>query len=159
MSHKIPVSAIIVADYFIDKAQKEGRPISNKKLQKLLYYSQAWHLALRNKKLFSEKIEAWVHGPAIRKIYVRFKEFGFNPITKEIDKSIIKNIPNAVKTFLDDVWSVYGKLDAPYLEALSHTEEPWLEARAGLPDYANSENEISLKTMKRFFSQKLKNVA
>ena len=62
-------SALTVADYFLYKANKEKKPITNKKLQKLVYYAQAWSLVLNNKKLFSEPIEAWVHGPAVRSLY------------------------------------------------------------------------------------------
>ena len=54
-----------VAEYFIEKAYSENDKITQKKLQKMLYYAQAWFLAFNNKKLFEEKIEAWLHGPAI----------------------------------------------------------------------------------------------
>ena len=47
------INALIVADYLIDRANKESIPITNKKLQKLLYYVQAWSIAVRNKKIFA----------------------------------------------------------------------------------------------------------
>jgi uncharacterized phage-associated protein len=74
------VKALSVADYLLYKANKESRPITNKKLQKILYYIQAWSLAVRDKKVFDDKIEAWIHGPAIREVYLNFKEFGAAPI-------------------------------------------------------------------------------
>ena len=60
---KNQIRALDVALYFIKKGVDEKNPITNKKLQKLVYYSQAWSLVLNNEKLFNEKIEAWVHGP------------------------------------------------------------------------------------------------
>ena len=151
----LKLTASSVAEYFIDKANKEGKPITNKKLQKLVYYAQAWSLVLKNKKLFDEKIEAWVHGPAIKSLYVKYKNFGFSPIKKNADTALLKTVSSVNKKLLDNIWSVYGSLDADYLEMLTHSETPWKEAREGLQSSANSENEISLKTMKSFYSQKL----
>ena len=39
------------------------------KLQKLLYYCQAWALVWDDKPLFKEKIEAWISGPVVRTLY------------------------------------------------------------------------------------------
>jgi uncharacterized phage-associated protein len=73
-------SVLDIGRYFIYLANQNHKPITNKKLQKLVYYSQAWSLVLNNKKLFNEPIEAWVHGPAVRSLYCRYKNFGFSPI-------------------------------------------------------------------------------
>jgi len=143
-----------VGRYFLYLASQEKEPITNKKLQKLVYYAQAWSLVLNNKKLFSEPIEAWVHGPAVRSLYVQYKKFGFEPIQEEIKPNTI-NVSSKTKELLDTVWNAYGKLDAGYLEMLTHSEEPWREARKGLQHYENSENKISLKSMKSYYSEKL----
>ena len=117
--------ALDVGRYFIHLANQENKPITNKKLQKLVYYSQAWSLVLNDKKLFNEPIEAWVHGPAVRSVYVEYKRFGFSPITAQVADTDVKNIGGKTKALLDNVWSVYGKLDAQYLEMLTHSEKPW----------------------------------
>lgn len=145
-----------IAEYFIWKAKKEKKPITNKKLQKLLYYAQAWSLVLHNKKSFNEKIEAWIHGPAVRNVYFAFKKFGFSPIEKQIENKVIEKIPTETKKFLDQVWGVYGKFDAGYLEYLTHSEGPWQKAREGLEPSIGSEKEISLTDMKEFYSAKIK---
>ena len=89
-----------IAEYFLWKAQGEKKAVTNKKLQKLLYYAQAWSLVLRDKKLFSNKIEAWVHGPAIREVYFEYKKFGFGPITENINDGLIAKMPVDIKKFL-----------------------------------------------------------
>ena len=150
------INANKVAKYFIWKAQGEKKAITNKKLQKLLYYAQAWSLVLNDKKLFNEKIEAWVHGPAVRDVYVEYKKFGFGPITESVPDDVVAKIPEDTKNFLDQVWSVYGKRDAAYLEYLSHSEMPWQKAREGLEPHIGSENEISLRDMREFYSSKIK---
>jgi len=144
-----------VGRYFLYLANKEGKPITNKKLQKLVYYAQAWSLVLNNKKLFSEPIEAWVHGPAVRSLYVQYKKFGFNPIQENVEETSFKSISRKTKELLDEIWKVYGKLDASYLEMLTHAERPWLEAREGLQGSESSEVEISTRTMKNYYKEKL----
>jgi uncharacterized phage-associated protein len=150
------VNALLVAEYFVDKANKEQKPLTNKKLQKLIYYAQAWSMVLRDKVLFDEKIEAWVHGPAVKSVYNKYKIYGFSLIKKTADEAALKAIPADAKTLLDSIWSVYGKFDADYLEMLTHSEIPWQEAREGLQKSDNSENEISLDSMRAFYSNKLK---
>jgi uncharacterized phage-associated protein len=146
-----------IAKYFIFKSNKENRPITNKKLQKLLYYGQAWALVLLDgKKLFNDKIEAWIHGPAIRSIYGKYKPFGFNDIVIDIDENELK-IKGKNKEILDAVWKVYGKYDANYLEILTHNELPWQKGREGLDNTDSSSNEINLKIMKEYYSKLLKN--
>lgn len=147
-------SALTVADYFLYKANKEKKPLTNKKLQKLVYYAQAWSLVLNDKKLFNEPIEAWVHGPAVRSLYCQYKNFGFSPIIKNVEESSIK-IVSKDRELLDEVWNVYGKLDPDYLEMLTHSEKPWQDARNGLQSHQSSDNEINTKTMKSFYSTKL----
>lgn len=149
------ISAISVAEYFIDKANRENKPITNKKLQKLLYYSQVWSLVLNEEKLFSERIEAWVHGPAIPIVYRKFRGFEFNPI--QLDTSGMSFVFSEKQwELLENIWSVYGKYDAEYLEALSHSELPWQEARKEISASEASNNIISLATAKKFYAGKLK---
>jgi len=155
-SAKKNFSAFDIAKFFIWKSNKEKKPITNKKLQKLLYYSQAWSMALKDKPLFNEKIEAWVHGPAIRDVYVAYKNFGFEPIIESVSEDDLIEIKNGTKKLLDEVWRVYGKYDGQYLEFLTHNEKPWQEARVGIEDLASSSNEITLDSMKIYYSNLIK---
>lgn len=148
-----PVSANLVALYFLSKAQEKGEPITNKKLQKLLYYAQAWHLVHTGKSLFEEEIQAWIHGPAIPSVYHEYKEFGYKPITTVVDEASLTTVP--AKKLLDEVWAVYGKHDAEYLELLSHSEAPWQKAREGVPEDLGCSNVIKLSDMITFYSKKL----
>ncbi len=148
------ITALDVANYFINLSAKYNREISNKKVQKLIYYAQAWTLALTGKALFSEKIEAWIHGPAIPDIYKKFKKYGFCPIKGEkinLDPSVFSSTE-----ILDEVWRVYGKYDADYLELLTHQEDPWVNARNQLEFTDSSNIVISEHSMQAFYSQKLK---
>jgi len=149
-------SALFYALYFIKKANENKEAITNKKLQKLLYYIQAWYLVFYDKPLFKDRIEAWVHGPAIRSVYQHFKLHGYQPIEIEVSEETFENkIDKDKKELLDEVWNVYGKHDAFYLERLAHNEEPWIKARNGIEIYEASDAEISLESMKNYYNKLL----
>jgi uncharacterized phage-associated protein len=155
MGKRIVVSD--VADYFLFRAKKESKKISNKKLQKLVYYAQAWTLAMTNKPLFSEKIEAWIHGPAIPSLYKKFKKYGSKPIS--LDQLSSKQPSLSSNEVLDEVWRVYGKYDANYLEILTHQEDPWLHARDEMEFEESSKAEITHESMKNYYKMKLEEIS
>jgi uncharacterized phage-associated protein len=154
--HQNTTSAFDVAKYFLWRAQNESTKLSNKKIQKLVYYAQAWHLALKDQPLFSDKIEAWIHGPAVASLYNSFKEFGRGPITISVEENDIKDIIS--QDLLDEVWNAYSKYDADYLEFLTHNEDPWIKARENREFDESSTDEISLDSMKLYYRQRLKEV-
>lgn len=143
-------TALKVAKYFIWKSQQEGKAITNKKLQKLLYYAQAWNLVIKGQPLFNDKIEAWIHGPAIWNVYQEYKKYGFSPITEEIKKTDIKKVPS--QDVLEDVWMIYGqKYDADFLEQLTHNEKPWQDAREKIESEGKINPEIDLVDMRDYY--------
>lgn len=148
--------SLLIAEYFILKNKADKKGLTNKKLQKLLYYAQAWSLVLNNKPIFDDKIEAWVHGPAIPLIYSTFKSFGFGEIDMKFDEKELSSLDEKDRKILDEIWKVYGNMDAGYLEMLTHSEGPWQDARKGLQSSESSENEISTDAMKSYYSEKLK---
>ena len=138
--------------YLSNKSDKKS--LTNKKLQKLLYYSQAWNLVLRNKSLFKEDFEAWVHGPAIPIVYKKFKNCGSCVIDVKVKEDDYKNLSGKGIEIISEVWKVYGKYDAGYLELLTHNEKPWQNARNGHLPYEASKNIISKQDMKEYYEQK-----
>ncbi len=143
-----PLNIVAIANYFLLLADNAGRKLTNKKLQKILYYAQAWNLALKGAPLFKEPIEAWIHGPAIPAIYRRYKKYGFGVIQEKGADAV----PSEHKDILDEVWRVYGKFDAEYLELLTHSEEPWILARHGLDVDEHSNMLITHESMQAFYS-------
>lgn len=128
--------------------------ISNLKLQKLLYYSQAWHLVFYDKALFDDKIEAWVHGPVVRSVFGEYKIHRWNPIPNPGKKP---DFPKEIQEHLSEVIRVYGKFDAVSLERLTHQEDPWRDARKGLAPDEPSTRVITHEAMKKFHCLRLNN--
>jgi len=132
--------------------QSSSGPISNLKLQKLLYYVQGWSLALYDKPAFVERIEAWVHGPVVPEIFYAYRHFRWNPI--ELGSETVA-IPDSEVSHVKEVLKVYGSLTATDLESLSHGETPWIVARDGYGPNEPANAVISHESMKTYFKSRL----
>ncbi len=142
-----------IADYFIWLSHETGSFISNLKLQKLVYYAQAWHLALFEKPIFEEDFEAWVHGPVIPELYRKYRVFSFKPITVKVEKPMLSKKTNE---YLDEFCKSYFGIDAFELELMTHKDSPWIEARKGLKPEQNGDRVISKDSMRDYYGKKLK---
>lgn len=145
-------TALRVSEYTIRHFNTRKQEITNLKLQKLLYYSQAWFLAIYGKPLFRERIEAWVHGPAVPPVFGEFKSYKWNSIDRLCNEA---TLPASCRAHVDEVLGVYGGFGPKQLEILTHREDPWREARAGLSEVASSHNVISHESMKRYYRKLL----
>ncbi len=140
-----PVSVMDVAKYIL---QHTG-PLSAMKLQKLVYYCQAWSLVWDERPLFAQRIEAWASGPVVPALYdVHRGRFvvGADDITG--DPSVLDD---DAKETIDSVVSYYGEQTAQWLSDLSHSEAPWVEARGETPDGERSQVEITLASMEEYY--------
>ena len=149
-----------IADWFLSRLNTEaGDTMSPLKLQKLLYYAQAWHLVFFNSKpLFNEPIQAWRHGPVVPSQYERFAGLTkYVPIPVDEYGVEIMEVTPAVENLLLDICDIYGEHQASYLEELTHSETPWIDARGDLPLYASCTREISHESMLSFYGQKIVN--
>lgn len=119
------------------------------KLQKLVYYSQAWSLVWDDRPLFDEPIEAWAAGPVVRELYnVHRGAFQVNQWT-EGDAGLLDD---TAKETIDAVLRYYGEKNAQELSDLTHREDPWKLARGGVPDGQRSDSVITLESMMEYYS-------
>ena len=133
-----------VAAYIISKS----RPIDAMKLQKLLYYSQAWSLVWDKQPLFASKIEAWANGPVIRDVFKVYQGQYKISLAKIGDKDGQKQVE---KETVDAVLKFYGHRDAFYLSELTHRERPWIDARVGLAPGELGDQEITKAAMRDYY--------
>jgi len=138
-----------VADYLLAESRDRGEVLTNLKLQKLLYYAQAWHLALYKKPLFDEDFQAWVHGPVLPSQYRRFSRNEWRPITEQVDRPHFDDAD--IEKFLNEVIDVFGTETAVSLELMTHRERPWLEARGGIPMDESSQARIDKAVMREYY--------
>ncbi len=143
-------TAARTAEFLIWHSKHHGDPISNLKLQKLLYYCQGWFLALNFQRLFSDPIEAWIRGPVVRSVWQQYKTHAWKPINAPIDRPQVSAL---VEAFLEEVIDVYGDMSAYTLESPTQRKAPWLKARGSLAPNANSSQVISVEDMFEYFSK------
>jgi uncharacterized phage-associated protein len=154
------MNAIDLAKFIL---AKKG-PMTHLKLQKLLYYAEAWHLSILGGSIVDDDFEAWMHGPVCVNVWHHFKDEK-DPLHNnleidpgECDAVIAKTevlLDPSQKELLGDVLAEYGDKSAYHLECLTHAERPWIEARQGVPPDKASNHTISKTSMKEFYSQLL----
>jgi len=133
-------SAEQIANYLLCESRERGEILSNLKLQKLLFYADAWCMALHDHELVQEEFQAWVHGPVLVSQYRRFKDFRWHPIEQEIERPVLSE---AISAYLNEVVDVFGSETAVALELMTHREPPWLQARGDLAPSEPSSARIS----------------
>lgn len=120
-----PVSVRDVAEYIL---QKQGS-MTTMKLQKLVYYAQAWSLVWDERPLFREDIQAWANGPVTPELYLVHRgQFRI----AEIPDGHPENLDDLARETIDAILDYYGSRPAHWLSELTHMEDPWLMARQGL---------------------------
>jgi len=145
-------SAIQVAECILRAAHAQGHQIDHLKLQKLLYYAQAWHLALNDVPLFESPIQAWVHGPVTPEVFHQFKSCGWNAIPAPAGECAAAEL----QTFIHEVYRAYGHLSGFQLVRLTHSEAPWKHARGALQPHEPCNEVISPEAMAKFYRAKAK---
>ncbi len=138
------VSVLDVGAYIL----KKRGPMSHMKLQKLAYYSQAWSLVWDDKKLFSNRIEAWANGPVIPELYWQYQGYFEIASPNSGDPTALDSEQAAT---VDAVLEFYGDKSAQWLSQLTHSEAPWKDARDGLPPGARSNSEITVSAMVEYY--------
>ena len=133
-----------IANWFVERANKDGKPLSIMSLLKLTYIAHGWHIEMFKRPLFGNSIEAWQYGPVIPDVYKAFRRQGV--IIKSIVESQPKLEDQHTLTFLDQVYSSYGHLSPFKLSDLTHeANSPWDIARKRYGDFGIIDNDTILQ--------------
>lgn len=141
-----------IANYFLIVAKAQGRPLTPMQVQKLTYFAHGWHLAIEDKPLIDEQVEAWAFGPVIPSLYRDFRHYGNQPIDElahyyltwfpegmtnpeASDMELRQHVPTIdekpdkaakLKPLLDRIWEVYGWFTGAQLSNMTHEpNSPW----------------------------------
>lgn len=138
-------SALDVADYILQRCGT----MTAMKLQKLVYYAQAWHLAWTGKPMFHEDVQAWANGPVVYELFRCHRgKYLVHPGSFRGEPSVIDR--NRIES-LEAVLDSYQDMTAAQLSELTHAEGPWRLARGSLPAGNKSHANISKKSMKDYY--------
>jgi uncharacterized phage-associated protein len=139
------ITVFDVAAYIL---QQRGK-MTTMKLQKLVYYCQAWSLVWDEVPLFTEKIEAWINGPIVPELYTLHQgQFEIHSLTQG-DPNCLTEIQRET---VDAVLRAYANKSSQWLSDLTHSEDPWRLARHGLRPNERGNWEISLASMSDYYS-------
>jgi len=139
------VTVFDVAEYILAQCG----PLSAMKLQKLVYYSQAWALVWDDAPLFPEEIEAWANGPVVRDLYEKHR--GMFLVEPKTFVGAAENLTADQQETVDAVLKAYGNRSAQWLSDQTHSEAPWQLAREGLSDSERGSVPITLESMAEYY--------
>ncbi|MBE3022156.1 Panacea domain-containing protein [Campylobacter sp. 7477a] len=118
------MKALDVAAHIINRCIDMGTPISNLKLQKIMYFLDITYLINRHRRLIDDNFEAWQYGPVIEEVYDRYSPYAANFINIRQDPN--EDFPQ------DDLQRINAKIDnlantdVWRLVELSHkSDSPW----------------------------------
>lgn len=138
-------SVLDVAQYIL---KRQGK-MTAMKLQKLVYYAQAWGLVWDEKPLFREPVEAWANGPVVRALYEAHRgKFQVGPSDFGGDwEKLSAEQRGTVRAIL----KIYGDKGSNWLSDLTHREDPWRDARRGFSDGERGGRVISHAAMAEYY--------
>ena len=152
------IDSTVLAAYIL---YKYG-PMSHLKLQKLLYLIEGYHLAyFGGSSIINDDFEAWVHGPVSRKIYNELKDKSilYDDICFDLEEGeeTPENIMNEQLSteqidLVNEVLEMYVSETGLTLEAITHQQSPWINARGGVAPAEKCTNVIKRSDMKEYFS-------
>lgn len=122
------------------------------KLQKLVYYSQAWSLVWEENELFNEDFEAWANGPVVRDLYSAHRGLFKVDTATFKGRGSSSNLSDEQRDTIDKVLEFYGDKTAQWLSNLTHRENPWQEARGDLEPMASCTTPITKASMAEYYS-------
>lgn len=140
--------ALSVASYIIQRCNSQNKTISNLKLQKILYFVQAEFLVTKNQPCFAEEIQAWDFGPVVPIVYQKYKVFGGAniPVLGKFKKDTI--ISKYDQNLINDIMDECTQYPTSILVKITQHQTPWEKAY-----YTGVSNVISLKSIKKYFSE------
>lgn len=139
-------SAFDVAAYILGRAGS----MTAMKLQKLVYYTQAWSLVWDEAPLFDERIEAWANGPVVPDLYDWHRG---SYLLSTCTRGHADDLNPEQRETVDAVLEHYGNKSSQWLSDLTHAEEPWKDARVGLAPGERGNCEITHASMMEYYSR------
>lgn len=123
--------AVDVSRYLLSLADAEVDVLSNMQIQKLLYYSQGFHLAAHDgEAIFEDAIVAWPHGPVVVEVYHHLKEFGRGAVPVHALDTVAREgvLSERARKTIEAVYRGFGQFSGWRLREMTHAEPPWNNA-------------------------------
>ena len=120
-------TAMNVASEIVKQYEQKKKPITNLKLQKVLYYVQMQSLQQEGCALFAEDFQAWRHGPVIPEVYEFFRKYVSGNIDYQ-DKAVMENrieFSDKEEKVIEEIVDLTLSITAWELVEKTHQTKPW----------------------------------
>lgn len=111
------------------KKHEESASITNLKLQKLMYFVEAYYMVRYpdENELFNSQWNAWNYGPVNQILYNYYRKFGSMEIMlTSAEIAVGEDLPEKNKNCISKIYELFGNLDAFELVTLTHMKDsPW----------------------------------
>ena len=119
----------IAADLLLRISNERNIGLTGLQLVKLSYISYGFHMAIKEERLFNNRIEAWKFGPNIPDLYKVVKKFENETMEAPLLFENEERSPS-LRDLLSGVLDSHGNLSEIALSSLAHAEgTPWHQAR------------------------------
>lgn len=136
MDNHMAYAAALISYAFVKRGIMELKPVTQMKVQKMVYFAHGYHLAKFGTPLIEEQFEAWKYGPVIPSIYEVYKLYGSEEI---VDTTLIPDdqelelelteLNARAEDAINYTWDATGDVPARALSNWSHKpDSPWAEA-------------------------------
>jgi uncharacterized phage-associated protein len=140
-----------VADYFLWLAHNDRLGVDHLKLQKLVYYAQAYHLAFRDEPFFDGDLRAWAYGPVSPELWRNYRyRRDYLEAPEAIDEAVFSDDARELLEMIHARLRNESGLD---LYRQTHAELPWIEADERAQ--AGGSDILSHETMRDYFRERL----
>ncbi|QWT17266.1 DUF4065 domain-containing protein [Collinsella sp. zg1085] len=144
------VNSIDIAAFILEQTGS----MTTMKLQKLVFYTQAYYLVKHGKPLFEDEIQAWVNGPVSPNLY-RHHAGKYMICKAQLEESVVLNkLSCSEQETARFVIAKLGEFSGEELRELSHSEAPWVNAREGLLEDERGNRVITVDAILNFYSSK-----
>lgn len=128
-------TSVSVANWFISKDQAEGcKEVCPFRIQKLVYLSYGWHLAIANKPLTQDAPLTRRWGPYFPVLFSEILLYvdGNSKLTEPLSN---RTVSPSLTPFLERIWEVHSQYTAVQLSRLTTSDDsPWKTTVDDNPD-------------------------
>lgn len=143
-------NALDVAGEIITTATRIKAPVSNLKLQKILYYVQAKHLVETGDTLFTDDILAWRFGPVVYAAFREYRGYVTGDVLVPSFPEYLKSVDSKVSgQYITPIVEKYKDISAWDLAMQTHEETPWIDA---YKENDAKHSVIPVESIKEYFS-------
>ena len=146
------MNAISLSNYVISLFEEQGTPVTNLKLQKVLYYIQGYFYRHFSKAAFSDEIYNWQYGPVVPVVYYEYNDNGSAPLKSRMiwdDCAFTDSERKLIKSVVEKCASIATSR----LVSMTHSENPWRTSGSGniiskssIETYFKHNNPLGIRT-------------